>query len=168
MSTFLGCPLLSQRVSAGYFGSRCAYAVGPRSLFFLCGRGFGFVLRFPLHSSLGAPHYREHLGRNCRPVIGGLHPHRAGLVRLRSLVGHDSQRATVIFVRLSSKARRWRGEPEYRINSNAFVGGAFDYSNPKARLFNNAGTTDVNSFQLGIYGAWADAHFFAQGLATFG
>jgi len=57
---------------------------------------------------------------------------------------------------------------EYRINNNAFVGGAFDYSNPKARLFNNAGTTDVNSYQLGIYGAWVDAHFFAQGLATFG
>jgi outer membrane lipase/esterase len=57
---------------------------------------------------------------------------------------------------------------EYSINNNAFVGGAFDYSNPKARLFNNAGTTDVNSYQLDIYGAWADAHFFAQRLATFG
>jgi outer membrane lipase/esterase len=57
---------------------------------------------------------------------------------------------------------------EYRINNNAFVGGAFDYSSPKARLFSNAGTTDLNSYQLGIYGAWADAHFFAQGLATFG
>lgn len=101
-------------------------------------------------------------------MIGGLHPHRSGLVRSQSLVGHDGQRATVIFVRLSSKARRGRGEPEYRINSNVFVGGAFDYSNPKARLFNNAGTTDVNSYQLGIYGAWAEAHFFAQGLATFG
>jgi hypothetical protein len=53
---------------------------------------------------------------------------------------------------------------EYRINNNAFVGDAFDYSNPKARLFNNAGATDLNSYQLGIYGAWADAHFFAQGL----
>ena len=57
---------------------------------------------------------------------------------------------------------------EYRINNNAFVGGAFDYSNPKARLFNNAGTTDVNSYQFGLYSAWANAHFFAQGLATFG
>jgi outer membrane lipase/esterase len=57
---------------------------------------------------------------------------------------------------------------EYRLSTNAFVGGAFDYSNPRARLFNNAGTTDANSYQLGIYGAWADAHFFAQGLATFG
>jgi outer membrane lipase/esterase len=57
---------------------------------------------------------------------------------------------------------------EYRFNKNAFVGAAFDYSNPKARLYNNAGTTDVNSYQLGIYGAWADAHFFAQGLATLG
>jgi outer membrane autotransporter protein len=57
---------------------------------------------------------------------------------------------------------------EYRINRNSFVGAAFDYSNPKARLFNNAGTTDVNSYQLGVYAAWADAHFFAQGLATYG
>jgi outer membrane lipase/esterase len=57
---------------------------------------------------------------------------------------------------------------EYRINNNAFVGGAFDYANPRANQFNNAGTTDVNSYQLGIYGAWADAHFFAQGLATIG
>jgi outer membrane lipase/esterase len=57
---------------------------------------------------------------------------------------------------------------EYRINNNAFVGGAFDYANPRANQFNNAGTTDVNSYQLGIYSAWADAHFFAQGLATIG
>ena len=48
------------------------------------------------------------------------------------------------------------------------MGGAFDYSNPKARLFNNAGTTDVNSYQLGIYSAWASTNFFAQGLATYG
>src|SRR5712664_69581 len=42
---------------------------------------------------------------------------------------------------------------EYRINNNAFVGGAFDYSNPKARLFNNAGTTDesiVEQARLGV------------------
>ena len=57
---------------------------------------------------------------------------------------------------------------EYRINKNAFIGGAFDYSNPTARQFNNAGTTDANSYQFGIYGAWADAHFFAQGLAAYG
>jgi outer membrane autotransporter protein len=57
---------------------------------------------------------------------------------------------------------------EYRINKNAFVGAAFDYSNPKARQFNNAGTTNVNSYQLGVYAAWADAHFFAQGLAAYG
>jgi outer membrane lipase/esterase len=57
---------------------------------------------------------------------------------------------------------------EYRINNNAFVGAAFDYSNPKARFFNNAGTTEANSYQFGAYGAWTNAHFFAQGLATFG
>jgi len=57
---------------------------------------------------------------------------------------------------------------EYRVSANAFVGTAFDYSNPKARLFNNAGTTDANSYQWGVYGGWADAHFFAQGLATIG
>jgi outer membrane lipase/esterase len=57
---------------------------------------------------------------------------------------------------------------EYRINRNAFVGAAFDYANPKARLFNNAGTTDANSYQIGGYGAWANPHFFAQALATYG
>jgi outer membrane lipase/esterase len=57
---------------------------------------------------------------------------------------------------------------EYRISANAFIGAAFDYSNPKAHLFNNAGTTEANSYQLGIYGGWADKHFFAQGLATIG
>src|SRR5262249_55403190 len=57
---------------------------------------------------------------------------------------------------------------EYRLNANAFVGSAFDYSNPKARQFNNAGTTDANSYQFGVYGGWADRHFFSQGLATVG
>jgi outer membrane lipase/esterase len=57
---------------------------------------------------------------------------------------------------------------EYRINDNAFVGAAFDYSNPRARFFNNAGTTEANAFQIGGYGAWANSHFFAQGLATYG
>ena len=57
---------------------------------------------------------------------------------------------------------------EYRLSANAFVGSAFDYANPKARLFNNAGTTDADSYQLGFYGAWTNAHFFAQGLATIG
>jgi hypothetical protein len=50
---------------------------------------------------------------------------------------------------------------EARINANAFVGSAFDYSNPKANLFNNAGSIDANSYQLSVYGAWANAHFFA-------
>jgi outer membrane lipase/esterase len=57
---------------------------------------------------------------------------------------------------------------EYRINANAFVGGAFDYSNPKARLFNNTGSTEANAYQLGAYGAWTNANFFLQGLATLG
>ena len=55
---------------------------------------------------------------------------------------------------------------EYRFNNNAFVGGAFDYSNPKAHMFNNAGTTEANSYQVGAYGEWTNANFFAQGLAT--
>jgi outer membrane lipase/esterase len=57
---------------------------------------------------------------------------------------------------------------EYRISANAFIGGAFDYSNPKARLNNNAGSTEVNAYQFGLYGALVNANFFAQGLATFG
>jgi outer membrane lipase/esterase len=57
---------------------------------------------------------------------------------------------------------------EYRFNNNAFVGAAFDYSNPKARLFNSAGSTEANSYQLGGYGEWANANFFAQALATVG
>jgi len=36
------------------------------------------------------------------------------------------------------------------------------------QLFQLAGTTDANSYQLGFYGGWANAHFFAQGLATVG
>lgn len=57
---------------------------------------------------------------------------------------------------------------EYQISNNAFIGGAFDYSNPKARFFNNAGSSEANSYQFGAYGAWTNAHFFAQGLATVG
>jgi phospholipase/lecithinase/hemolysin/uncharacterized protein YhjY with autotransporter beta-barrel domain len=57
---------------------------------------------------------------------------------------------------------------EYRFNNNAFVGGAFDYSNPKARLFNNQGTTEADAYQIGAYGAWTNANFFLQGLATVG
>jgi phospholipase/lecithinase/hemolysin/uncharacterized protein YhjY with autotransporter beta-barrel domain len=57
---------------------------------------------------------------------------------------------------------------EYRINANSFVGGAFDYSNPKARLFNNTGSTEANAYQVGAYGEWANANLFLQGLATVG
>ncbi|MGC2778425.1 MAG: autotransporter domain-containing protein [Bradyrhizobium sp.] len=57
---------------------------------------------------------------------------------------------------------------EYRLSPNAFIGTAFDYSNPKARLFNNAGTTDANSYQFGLYGAWVSRNLFAEGLATIG
>ena len=57
---------------------------------------------------------------------------------------------------------------EYRLSSNAFIGAAFDYSNPKAKFNNNAGSTEADSYQLGVYGAWANANFFAQALATFG
>src|SRR5262249_35999103 len=39
---------------------------------------------------------------------------------------------------------------EYRLNANSFVGSAFDYSNPKARLFNNSGTIDADSYQIGF------------------
>ncbi|UFZ05640.1 autotransporter domain-containing protein [Bradyrhizobium ontarionense] len=57
---------------------------------------------------------------------------------------------------------------EYRLSPNAFIGTAFDYSNPKARLFNNTGTTDANSYQFGLYGAWASSSLFAEALATIG
>ena len=57
---------------------------------------------------------------------------------------------------------------EYRVSANGFIGAAFDYSNPKARLLNNAGTTDTNSYQFGVYGSWVNANFFAQALATIG
>jgi hypothetical protein len=39
---------------------------------------------------------------------------------------------------------------EYRINANSIIGAAFDYSNLDAHLFNNAGTTNANSYQLGL------------------
>jgi outer membrane autotransporter protein len=57
---------------------------------------------------------------------------------------------------------------EYRLSPNAIVGAAFDYSNPEAHLNNNAGTTEANSYQFGVYGGWTDRNFFVQGLATVG
>jgi outer membrane lipase/esterase len=57
---------------------------------------------------------------------------------------------------------------EYRIDANAIIGAAFDYSSLDAHLFNDAGTTKANSYQLGLYGGWTDEHFFAQALATIG
>ncbi|MDB5548689.1 MAG: outer rane autotransporter barrel domain [Tardiphaga sp.] len=57
---------------------------------------------------------------------------------------------------------------EYRVSANGFIGAAFDYSNPKARLLNNAGTIDANAYQFGVYGSWVNANFFAQALATIG
>jgi outer membrane lipase/esterase len=57
---------------------------------------------------------------------------------------------------------------EYRLSPNAIVGAAFDYSNPEAHLNNNAGTTEANSYQFGLYGGWTDRNFFVQGLATAG
>ncbi|CAL77537.1 putative esterase/lipase/outer membrane autotransporter [Bradyrhizobium sp. ORS 278] len=57
---------------------------------------------------------------------------------------------------------------DYRLSPNAMIGAAFDYSNPKAKLFNNAGTTDANSYQLGFYGVWANSNLFAEALATIG
>jgi uncharacterized protein YhjY with autotransporter beta-barrel domain len=52
---------------------------------------------------------------------------------------------------------------EYRINNNAFIGAAFNYANPSANQFNGNGTTDTNSYQVGVYGAWVGSHLFAQG-----
>jgi outer membrane autotransporter protein len=57
---------------------------------------------------------------------------------------------------------------EYRLGRNGLIGAAFDYSNPKARFDAGAGSTEADSYQFGVYGAWADRNFFAQGLATFG
>ncbi|MBV9392781.1 MAG: autotransporter outer membrane beta-barrel domain-containing protein, partial [Methylobacteriaceae bacterium] len=51
---------------------------------------------------------------------------------------------------------------EYRINPNAFIGAAFHYANPSANL-NGNGSTETNSYQVGVYGAWVGAHLFAQG-----
>ncbi|MGJ4947329.1 autotransporter domain-containing protein [Bradyrhizobium sp. HKCCYLS20291] len=57
---------------------------------------------------------------------------------------------------------------EYRLSANAMIGTAFDYANPRAKLFNNTGTSDANSYQFGVYGAWASSNLFAEGLATIG
>jgi outer membrane lipase/esterase len=48
------------------------------------------------------------------------------------------------------------------------VGGTIGTEYRDAHLFNNAGTTEANSYQLGLYGGYADEHFFAQALATIG
>jgi outer membrane autotransporter protein len=46
---------------------------------------------------------------------------------------------------------------EYRINPKAFIGAAFNYANPSANL-NGNGTTEINSYQVGVYSAWVGAH----------
>jgi outer membrane autotransporter protein len=58
---------------------------------------------------------------------------------------------------------------EYRIGGNALLGAAFNYANPNARLTNSAGRTNSDAYQFGLYGAWTNAHFFAQafGIAGF-
>jgi outer membrane autotransporter protein len=82
--------------------------------------------------------------------------------------GYSERQATVAANGFSLDSVGGTIGTEYRIGANGLIGGAFDYSNPKVRMNNNAGTTDADSYQFGVYGAWANANFFAQGLATFG
>jgi len=92
--------LFSQRVPTRYLGHRRPHGIRSCSRFLLGG------WRFRLSRTLGTWHDREHLGRRRRLALNGLHPHGSGAVGLRCLAGHDSQRATAIFVR-----RRWLSDP---------------------------------------------------------
>jgi outer membrane lipase/esterase len=57
---------------------------------------------------------------------------------------------------------------EYRVGRSTMVGAAFDYTSANTRLGNSAGKTELDAYQLGIYGAWNSQNWFAQGLLSYG
>ncbi len=57
---------------------------------------------------------------------------------------------------------------EYKFNRAAMVGTAFDYTNASARLAGGLGKTEVDAYQLGVYGSYNPSNFFAQGLLSYG
>lgn len=57
---------------------------------------------------------------------------------------------------------------EYKLSTNAMFGAAFNYSKPTFTLSDGQTKTDTDSYQLGLYGAWNSANFFAQGIGIVG
>ncbi len=57
---------------------------------------------------------------------------------------------------------------EYRVGRSLMVGVAFDYTGATTRLANNAGKTELDAYQLGLYSAWNSQNWFAQGLVSYG
>jgi outer membrane lipase/esterase len=57
---------------------------------------------------------------------------------------------------------------EYRLGRSVMIGAAFDYTHANTRLANNAGKTEVDAYQLGLYSAWNSQNWFAQGLLSYG
>ena len=57
---------------------------------------------------------------------------------------------------------------EYKLSTNAIVGGAFNYSKPTITLGDGRTKTDTDSYQFGLYGGWTSANFFAQGIGIVG
>lgn len=57
---------------------------------------------------------------------------------------------------------------EYRWGRQGIVGAAFQYSDSTSRFYTGLGKTDLQSYQFGLYGAWTQSNFFAQGVFSYG
>ena len=57
---------------------------------------------------------------------------------------------------------------EYRLAANWLVGGALDMTGQYQTLNGGAGSSQLQSTQLGLYSAWSGRNLFAQGVVSFG
>ena len=57
---------------------------------------------------------------------------------------------------------------EYRINNNFVLGLAFSYQATDADLDADAGSVDINSYSVSIYGIYYVSKFYVDGIVTFG
>ena len=102
-----------------------------------------------------------------RPAPGAVQDHRLSLYMLSDGDGSGGARTNAgAGFNLTSVGGTFGAE--YRINDYALLGGAFNYESSSLKLTSSNGKTNSDSFQFGVYGAFATANYFAQGLVAGG